>query len=162
MLCYTGDMGTYVFSRIPDMFEFFRREPTKEGDLFINPIYWSEKLLAVDGGRHSSAATEFSEDKFKQVIADYVEEWLANRQVSEEDAEALREAVEEEIFDKIEPSDENYSYRLGDDFRHDVGGEEFYIQDLWDYGFREFTHRFLWCCYALSWGIQKYDEVKQS
>src|ERR1051326_8204576 len=25
-LCFTGDMGTFVFSRIPDMFEFFRDE----------------------------------------------------------------------------------------------------------------------------------------
>lgn len=23
-LCYTGDMGTYVFNRLEDMFEFFR------------------------------------------------------------------------------------------------------------------------------------------
>ena len=25
-LCYTGDMGTYVFSRLTDMFEFFRTD----------------------------------------------------------------------------------------------------------------------------------------
>lgn len=27
-LCYTGDMGTYVFTRLADMFEFFRTDLT--------------------------------------------------------------------------------------------------------------------------------------
>lgn len=38
-LVYTGDMGTFVFERIPDMFEFFRNAE-------INPHYWSEKVEA--------------------------------------------------------------------------------------------------------------------
>jgi hypothetical protein len=63
-LCYTGDMGTFVFSRIPDMFEFFRTDGEKGADLRINPGYWSEKLLAVDGGRHSASPMEFDPHKF--------------------------------------------------------------------------------------------------
>ena len=45
-LCYCGDMGTYVFSRLEDMFEFFRT------DRDINPGYWAEKLQAVDNHGH--------------------------------------------------------------------------------------------------------------
>ncbi len=40
LLTINGDMGTYVFSRLHDMFEFFG---DKQG---INPSYWGEKLLA--------------------------------------------------------------------------------------------------------------------
>src|SRR5690348_13144744 len=51
-LCYTGDMGTYVFSRLEDMFEFFRTDrdynKRKGRELSINPKYWGEKLQAVD------------------------------------------------------------------------------------------------------------------
>ena len=36
-LCYTGDMGSYTFQRLNDMFEFFRRDPrSDDGHLFIN------------------------------------------------------------------------------------------------------------------------------
>lgn len=161
-LCYTGDMGTYVFSRIEDMFEFFREDPSraKPGELRINLGYWSEKLIAVDGGRRNGSATEFSEEKFTQVISDYVSEWIEVREVSEESAAALRDAVQEEIIDMLHSQDESYNYRLGSEFRHDVEGDEFYFQDLWDYSFTEYTTHFKWCCYALAWGIQKYDESK--
>lgn len=158
-LCYTGDMGTYVFSRLADMFEFFRSD-RKEGELNINPSYWSEKLLAVDGGRASGSATRFSEAIFTRVVNEYVADWLAGHELSEEDAEELRAEVQEEIIERIEPQDENYSYRLVHEFSHEVGGESFYFQDLLDHNFHEYTSSFLWCCYALVWGIQQYDSIQ--
>ena len=41
-LCYTGDMGTYVFTRLRDMFDFFRR-PDNEKWHRIDRRYWAEK-----------------------------------------------------------------------------------------------------------------------
>ena len=39
-LCYTGDMGTYVFQRLEDMFVFFRRYPDYEqGNMSMG--YWA-------------------------------------------------------------------------------------------------------------------------
>ena len=53
-LLYTGDMGTYVFVRLQDMFEFFRTS-NQDGwvkemglTLYTNHSYWSEKLVATD------------------------------------------------------------------------------------------------------------------
>ena len=40
-LAVTGDMGTYLFSRIEDMFKFFRHDRP-------NPQYWAEKCQASD------------------------------------------------------------------------------------------------------------------
>lgn len=45
-LAISGDMGTFVFSRVEDMFTFFRGE--REGSLKINPGYWAEKCIAQD------------------------------------------------------------------------------------------------------------------
>ena len=44
-LCYTGDMGTYVFERLPDMFTFFRmKEGVVDPALPINPgLVWGIK-----------------------------------------------------------------------------------------------------------------------
>lgn len=78
-LVYSGDMGCYVFSRLRDMFEFFRtdRLDTKDpSKLHINRGYWSEKLEAVDGNRRQAGATEFSPEKFRQVIKEYRLRWV--------------------------------------------------------------------------------------
>ena len=45
-LCITGDLGTYVFQRLVDMFEFFRADPFyadrhPKQQLFINAGYWA-------------------------------------------------------------------------------------------------------------------------
>lgn len=50
-LCISGDMGCFVFARLPDMFEFFRgQKPHIKGDktLGINLGYWAEKVQAQD------------------------------------------------------------------------------------------------------------------
>lgn len=45
-LAYSGDMGDYMFTRLTDMFDFFR------GDR-INPGYWGEKLVAGEAKKYS-------------------------------------------------------------------------------------------------------------
>ena len=51
-LAYVGDMGSYVFSRLPDMFQFFRMGDGdlnhNERGLSINPSYWAGKIEAAD------------------------------------------------------------------------------------------------------------------
>jgi hypothetical protein len=63
-LTINGDCGTFVFSRVTDMFEFFR---SKYG---INPQYWAEKLQAPD----PRGAKKYSEDVFRQHVVEYVTE----------------------------------------------------------------------------------------
>jgi len=48
-LCFYGDMGTFVFARLADMFAFFR-DINGEGPLRPNVQYWSEKIMATDTG----------------------------------------------------------------------------------------------------------------
>lgn len=71
-LVYSGDIGCYVFSRLDDMFEFFRSERKyKTGDgLKINLGYWSEKLQATDsnGSSPGDGAIEYSECLFRQRV----------------------------------------------------------------------------------------------
>jgi hypothetical protein len=140
-LCYTGDMGAFVFSRIEDMFAFFRDDKMR-----INPEYWSEKIQATDrNGGHK----EWSEDKFRSVIECYLTE-----RSDEPASRELRQAVEEEVLSRID--DGQYeAYRAASEFEHDG----FRFDDLWDHRFDDFTYRFIWCCYALVWGIEQYDKA---
>lgn len=67
---YSGDMGDYVFSRLDDMFRFFR------GDS-INPSYWAEKLQAID---RADGVKKYS----PTLARDYINEQLEGHEASDE------------------------------------------------------------------------------
>ena len=163
-LCYTGDMGTYVFQRLRDMFEFFRtdQQHAKPGELRINLGYWSEKLVAVDGNRHAGGAKAFCEEKFTKVIKSELVTWMRESGLDREGRSELRQAVEDEILYYTGDGDEHHLYRLATEFSAEIEGQKFQYEDLWDHDFTEYTNHFVWCCYALTWGIQQYDAVKDS
>lgn len=150
-LCYTGDMGTFVFRRLEDMFTFFRSshpcQPPEDKRLKINPSYWSKKLEAVD---RSDGLKEYSSDKF----IEYFKEWMDENDASPE----LRQAIEDDILS--ESGNDPYAARSAAiEFEHE-GNQPF--SDLWEVSFEEYTYRFIWCCYALAWGVQKYDQAKEA
>jgi hypothetical protein len=169
-LAYSGDMGCYVFCRLQDMFEFFRTDreyKKRDGQkLAINLGYWSEKLQAVDGSRNSASATEFSEEKFDRAVIEHLVGWVRENayQTTKDERRELWDAV---MSDVIGADGDSGGYRkqvAANDFHHfvnkEVGGS-FYFQDFWEHDFTEYTHRFVWCCYALAWGIEQYDNAKE-
>lgn len=162
-LAYSGDMGCYVFCRLNDMFQFFRTDRLhRRGDgLAINLSYWSEKLEAVDGNRRSGSAKEFSDEIFAQIISEIRLHWIKDRGLTKEQRRELWDAVRDDVLDKKD-SDDNGRVQMDAayDFDEVIGGKRFQFIDLFEYDFTQYTYRFIWCCYALAWGIGKYDEVK--
>ena len=168
-LVYSGDMGCFVFSRLRDMFEFFRtdRQHQKGGGLKINLSYWSEKLQAVDGNRsYVKGVKEFDEDKFTRNVMEHLVTWIRNHadQTTKEERRELWDAVIGEVIDVDDDSCVSSKQVAAHDFTHRVNKEvgEFYFQDLFERDCTRYTYCFLWCCYALAWGIQKYDEEHQA
>jgi hypothetical protein len=158
-LCYTGDMGTYVFKRLEDMFAFFRTDRRdfnhnrNPNGLSINPGYWGEKLQAIDRG---DGFRQWSKDKFEQRIREDFAEWLEDGDLSDEQKEDAKEQFESDVICAIDDGKEA-AYMAAMNFEFD-GRSPF--QDWWEVDTDEYAFRFLWCCYALAWGVQKYDEVK--
>lgn len=168
-LCYTGDMGTYVFQRLDDMFEFFRTDRQTKERLYINLGYWTEKLIAVNGSRHGGKAEEFNEEKFLRVINEYRVNWMRSAKESGSldinDRRELWEAVDDEVLCYLKDGGDrvlNAAY----DFHHDTVSKyrqkpySWQFTDLFENDFNEYTHGMVWCCYALAWGVKKYDESK--
>lgn len=166
-LCYTGDMGTFVFSRLNDMFEFFRTDrehiTLREGQtLAINRSYWAEKVEAKN--RHDGIE-EFSEERFKRVINKYRVRWVRESGLTKEQRRELWEAVDEDVLDYIDEG-EHVVYARANDFYWSAGRflpgnhPSYEFEDLWDHDFKDYTYRFDWCCYALAWGIEQYDRSK--
>lgn len=158
VLAVSGDCGTFVFSRTRDMFEFFRPSGARGGfedaRWGINPDYWSEKLRAPS----SRDVRIYTYDAFKA----HVLEWLADARdyygdlEDEDDLRAFKAAVDEQILDDPDGEayrDEGEAHRRLRDFEH--GGRS--ISDSWEWDLREYDWQFLWCCWAIVWGIGQYD-----
>lgn len=144
-LAINGDMGSYMFSRIDDMFNFFRTD-----DIEVNSGYWGEKCTSED---IHTKIREFDVDKFKDNVKDYVRNHLN----LEEDAEVTEEMEDDlELFELLHAQDEwdcvgamrNYSGKLEFD-------------DFWEMNYMTKSYHFIWCLYAITWGISQYDAKKK-
>lgn len=146
-LCYTGDMGSYLFQRTEDMFRFFRADqirtsPRMARTLFINPGYWSEKLQAVDRG---DGFETYSPDRFRRVINERLDDVGAS--------DSLRADVEDGVL--CHADDGEYAARQAVE---EYNNDHFQFSGFWEERLQDYTYRFIWCCYALAWGIKEYDK----
>jgi hypothetical protein len=162
-LVITGDMGTYVFRRLEDMFEFFRTDreyAERRGQkLGINLCYWAEKLRAMP----RDGVKEFDEDRFNSVIRERLVNWMRDKRdrTSKEERRDLWDAVHDEVLGLSDDSNGSRKTLAAYDFVHKVRkGLQFGFQDLWESNFERYTFHFIWCCYAIAWGIKTYDESK--
>ena len=155
-LAYTGDMGCYVFSRLHDMFEFFRRP---DGSFTIDRRYWAEKVQASD---KADGIEEFDPERFRSVINDYRVRWVRDARerdlLTKDERRELWEAVEDDVLGSIVDGEQS-AFSVAQEFgwRPAEGRRAYCFEDLWEHRFTDYTHRFQWCCYALAWGIRKFD-----
>lgn len=144
-LCIKGDMGAFVFSRIPDMFNFFGCDDGAK--IRINPGYWSEKIEAGN-------FKEFSAEKVKKELMDSFKDW-------EESTSKDRAFIKEEkkkikkILSSLE--DEIQCWSAIRNFETVENGF-----DIWGVipSSDVFTYRYIWCCFAIVWGIEQYKSAK--
>ena len=95
-LVYAGDMGTFVFERVADMFCFFRGQRGVDGEREPNFGYWHEKLTAVD---RPDGSTEKCVEKFRENLEDVLKDHRVER---EQDVTELQD----ELLDLIKDRDE--------------------------------------------------------
>jgi hypothetical protein len=156
-LLIRGDCGTYVFSRLTDMFSFFRtdrgNDPKK---LYINTSYWAEKLLAVcSDGYGRSAVERFSESSFKQHVKERVDGYLEERETTAGQRAELWREINDEIFAYVEDGREETAFNKLMDFSSPDFPRLF--EDAWEWNCKEYTSRFIWNLYAIAWAIKQYD-----
>lgn len=162
-LTINGDMGTYTFARIEDMFSFFR---TDKGE--INPGYWAEKLLVGGGGIGRDIAEEFDAGKFERMTKQIIVEWMReNREfISKEDRRSLWESFQTEVLDAEDGLMLGNAYEFEYSFdplhknHEEDGPDEFRFEGLWEYNFDEWTVHYLWNLHAIVWAIKQYDQSK--
>lgn len=144
-LCYTGDMGTYVFQRTEDMFSFFRNEKME-----ISSGYWAEKCLSES--IFGEGIRQWSVELFREAVLEYIMNVL-----DLETKEEIPEEYLEEAYSLLHAEDEWECISAYRDFNSEL----FDLTDLFD-GFsgKEKTYHFIWCLYAIVFAIKKYDEKR--
>lgn len=157
-LAVTGDIGTWTFSRITDMFEFFTDEHFGRRESFlINPGYWAEKFEAGAGrARHESPCYEFDSSSFDKTLKEWLAAYLEECE-DEHDADMAKEAIDELVGAGFTTEKEAY-HALND---------AYFPSDVSSYDIAEgmgstltYSYHYLWICYAIVWGIERYNASK--
>lgn len=162
-----GDCGTYVFDRLPDMFQFFRRDD--EGRGRIDFRYWAEKIEARD--KHGGVK-EFDPEEFRRVIherrVDLIRSRTARESLTKEDRRDLWERIADDVMDKADDGYKrgdvpfyfayDFSYCKGSVLSDDCIWLRLNLDDM--PSCETYTGHFLWNCYALPWAIARYDAHK--
>lgn len=150
-LTICGDCDDFMFSRLRDMFEFFRfAGPDYEKSDRVNTGYWAGKCTsaAPRGG-----IMTFSEDLYREAIIrnfrDFSEGWPVA------DKRGLWTDVRDTLLDPG-PDNEYDAISATISFRCPVSGHHPF-QDFWDTTLVEPAFGFVWACHAIQWGIKQYD-----
>lgn len=156
-LTINGDMGTYTFSRVDDMFRFFRADDGR-----INPYYWGQKLRGPEDGSRSVKA--FSVDVYREVVRTLRDDRL--EQIDDpNERSAFMLAVRSQLlgygprwqldYEDVPDSFEGAYTRLSEfEFR----GHAFY--DTWEHQFYGWSVHYLWALHAIVDTIARYDALK--
>lgn len=144
-LAITGDIGSYTFTRLPDMFEFFRSKDARGG---INPGYWEEKVVAAD--RHGT--DEFDIDILRESIME---------QYADTDDEDGKRVVNQTRVKALEAiAHVGGGHPAGDEHEAIEALQGTGIDEPWELSRRAYTIQFLNCCHAIVLAIRLYDERK--
>lgn len=146
-LAFVGDGEAFAFSRLEDMFEFFRMSRGR-----INPMYWAEKLVTA-----SDRARTYSVEKFTGRVAEALGD-------VEDDYPGVTAAWAAHVEDFDVQYAANAREAL-DDFRFKPEGAPveqapFRFEDTWEWDFQDWHWWFLWACQGIAWGISQYDALK--
>ncbi|MFE2994240.1 hypothetical protein ACFXG4_04815 [Nocardia sp. NPDC059246] len=143
-LAITGDVDSFTFSRVPDMFEFFGGNVER-----INPSYWAEKLVAK-----SDVLVHSPEQFVERVVSDFWE----RRHGFDDTAEIFR-MLRSEVLEDRYYADSAHAALLR--FQYVTSrGRAFHFNDTWEWDFNEYSGQFLWALHAITWGIGQYQASK--
>ncbi len=155
------------------MHSFFRTDKNdfnyNKNGLSINPGYWTEKMQSE---KQYNQGKEFSENLLmasirehaKELCEDLGDEWEDLRDCTGEAFESHEEFIQA-YTDEI---DEHFTYKeidehrfceAMDDFRSNISSN-LNFEEWYEWAeTHEYTFHYIWCLYAIAWGIEKFDEL---
>ncbi len=185
-LAIVGDAGDYVFSRLRDMFEFFHdngyginpsywaeklqaprgtraAQTYSEASLRQHVMEWFEQQTGLDPRTGRVPAWRASEEMRRW--RGFSRRWrrrqlfLLEGDLPVSEALRLSRQLQSDVLSLA--FSEHEAHEALRDFSFDLPGlPKLYIEDSWEWDLRDFEHGFLWCCWAVLTGIQRYETRK--
>jgi hypothetical protein len=155
LLTIHGDMGTWSYSRLNDMFEFFRDKEDK-----INLSYYAEKLKMGSDWDYKNYM-DYDGDLFKENMLKYINDYFNELDDDEQNGFSLSkeerkaEVLEDLGFVDFDNQHEAFSY-VYNGFRI-----PFDFCDISTSFYSKYNYHYIWCLFAIVWGINRYDEYNR-
>lgn len=149
LLLFHGDCGTFVFSRLHDMFQFFRSDCVRS-DLPLG--YWSEKIEAAPAGID---VMMYSQRLAEDGVQAAFDTWAQSQSLQGSELEHAQQELDDQILIHCDSLDALF----------DCIGTELecgYTFDIVDVNYRTLHPAVIWCMYAIVWAIRQYDKAKES
>ncbi|MCW2938470.1 MAG: hypothetical protein JWN00_1455 [Actinomycetia bacterium] len=154
-LVINGSVGTYVFSRMEDMFDFIRTSCPAGSP---NYTYWEEKVVAC-----GDPVVDYSTDLLDKQVTEHLKEVEAEKYWP-----GVAEAWNEKVygfFAEYDTTNEHGARCALHDFTYKPDGapeseEPFQFYDTVDWDLRDYDWKYLWSCHAIQWGIGQYDSKR--
>lgn len=162
-LVMTGDMGAWTFSRLRDMFQFFRKWTDAKDPLYINRSYWAEKLVASNcNGRFVSGAEEYDSELFKREIYRRAIALCREAKAQGVDRDARQDLIDQLKDVRDAADDESIAFHAAGSFKfHNPAlRRSLRLDDFWEVPCKRWRTHYTWACYAIVWAIQQYDAAK--
>ena len=145
-LAISGDMNAYIFSRMPDMFDFHRVDPGRDPSF----SYWAEKVRAVD---KNSGIYVYDEDAFHVAVRDDLREMAFPDFAT---ARAVVSQVKDDLLD-VGFSSREEAITAAVLFAFHTDDRTYRFEDFYDHSLTTYSHGFVWACRAVAWGVRRYD-----
>lgn len=156
-LAISGDMGAAVFTRLPDMFEFFRGAPecTPTGQLYINTGYWAEKCVANDGPQK-----EFVPEQFRACVRELFDTFRKDESPAVWLADEVWNRIEDDVL-CAHTTEEAVGNMVNFESPNEL---KFSFVDAWEYSrqLEDYTFHFVWRLYAIAYAVGAYDALKEA
>ena len=154
-LAISGDVGDYIFARLPDMFDFFRYAgPEYDKDDRINRSYWDEKLRS---NCVSSDRYQINDKAYTEAVRSMLNSHISFMSLSDAKTVVV-EAKRDDLFDPPQSHqaacDMLYGWRCPVTLKCP-------FHEFWDYRVTEPSFSLVWSMRAIQWGIKRYDLHKQ-
>lgn len=154
-LCYTGDMGDYLFQRTDDMVAFMRGSWKSFG-------YAAEKCVAEGRTKIREFRSEVMEELLEELVAERIAE-IKRDGGDRDDLGRFIKIEEHEYIVELKEKIEDIESACSDNSSGDKAMEAIYESGLFDGGdlpdLEAFTYHFLWCLHAIGWLCERVDNA---
>jgi hypothetical protein len=157
-LAVVGDCGDFVFSRTRDMVDFFSpsggRGGFEDARWGINPHYWAEKLQGP-GPAHQLVEV-FAPAAFAARAREWLESYIEDHAAPPDRERELRQCLEDDVLCYVHDGEHAVSDALVRFAEDALGG----WGDAWELSAKEWDWQYLWCCWAIVWGLGRYHAAR--